>query len=186
MMKRLSNLGMATKALSWTTLLIGIVIMRATLSFALKPGSFQVSYSGISYLLLLLLATAFAIRNASQKMLGSRFFWAFLAVAFGLWTFNQGLDVFYELGLHVEVPDNSIADLVLFLHVVPLMAAVAMFPHRNVSDDKLNKGILNILFLLVFWGFLFGYVVFPYSLSPATLSTYNTRFDVLYLLENLA
>jgi len=66
------------------------------------------------------------------------------------------------------------------------MAAVAMFPHRNISDGRLNKGVLNFLFLLAFWGFLFGYSVFPYWLSPATLPRYNTRFDILYLLENLA
>ena len=181
-----SNLGMGRRGFSWPTLLLGIVIIKAVLSLALKPGSFLLSYSGISYFLLLLLATGFAIRNGIQNTLGSRLFWTFLAIASGLWSLDQGLYLYYELGLHIEVPDNSIADTVLFLHLVPVMAAIATFPHRNGSDGKLYKGILNFLFLLFFWSFLFGYTVFPYRLSHATVPSYFVRFDILYFLENLA
>jgi hypothetical protein len=57
------NLGTGLRLLSWPTALIGIVVIKAVLSLAVKPGSFLVSYSGISYFLLLLLATSFALRN---------------------------------------------------------------------------------------------------------------------------
>ena len=67
-----SNLGMKLRFASWPTALIGIVVIKAVLSLAVKPGSFLVSYSGISYFLLLLLATGFAIRNGIRQTLGSR------------------------------------------------------------------------------------------------------------------
>ena len=194
-----SNLGIKLRFASWPTALIGIVVIKAVLSLAVKPGSFLVSYSGISYFLLLLLATGFAIRNGIRQILGSRPFWVFLAIAYGLWALNQGLKLYYELGRHMDVPDNSIADPVLFLHIVPLMAAVATLPHRNIFDRKpyrailnsllLYHAILNTLLLLFFWGFLYGYIVFPYQylfVSSATPSSYGPRFDILYLLENLA
>ena len=115
----------------------------------------------------------------------------FLAIAYGLWALNQGLMLYYELGRHMDAPDNSIADPVLFLHIVPLMAAVATLPHRNVSDRKPYRDDLEttLSLLLFFWGFLYGYIVFPYQylfLSSATPSSYGVRFDILYLLENLA
>jgi PAS domain S-box-containing protein len=182
----LSTLGTGLRGFSWSTLLVGIVVVKAVLSLAVTPGSFLFSYSGISYFLLLVLATGFAIRNGIQDTLRSRLFWIFLAVAYGLWMLDQGLTIYYELGLHIEVPDNSIADSVLFLHIVPLMAAVAMFPHRNAAADKVYRGMLNFLFLLSFWGFVFGYTTFPYRLSHATLPTYDTRFDILYFVENLS
>ena len=194
-----SNLGIKLKFASWPTALIGIVVIKAVLSLAVKPGSFLLSYSGISYFLLLLLATGFAMHNGIQQTYGSRPFWVLLAIAYGLWALNQGLNLYYELGRHMDAPDNSIADPVLFLHIVPLMAAVATLPHRNVFDRKpygaiLNSllvyhSILNSLLLLFFWGFLYGYIVFPYQylfLSSASHSSYGRRFDVLYLLENLA
>ena len=170
--------------LSWRTALVGIVVIKTILSLAVKPGSFLLSYSGISYFLLLLLATSFAIRNAILKTLGSRRFWVFLAIASGLWGLDQWLYLYYELGLRVAVPDNSIADTLLFFHIVPLMAAVASLPHRKVPDRQPYQPILNSLLILFFWVFLYGYFVFPYQyLYPA--SSYGLRFDVLYLLESL-
>src|SRR5215469_10786357 len=169
---------------SWRTALIGIVAIKAILALAVKPGSFLVSYSGISYFILLLLASSFAVRNATQKTLGSRRFWVLLAIAGGLWGLHQWLNLYYELGLHVAVPNNSIADTLLFFHIVPLTAAVANVPHREVHDRDLYPPILNFLLILIFWVFLYGYIVFPYQyLYPA--SSYGLRFDILYLVESL-
>src|SRR5580692_9029217 len=169
---------------SWPTALIGIVVIKAVLSLAVKPGSTLFSYSGISYFLLLLLATSFAIRNGIQNVLVGRPFWMCLAIAYGLWSLNQGLYLYYELGLRMEVPDNSIADSLLFLHIVPLMAAVATLPHRNISHRNPYRVILNSLLLLFFWSFLYGYAVFPYQYFRDATS-YALRFDILYLSENL-
>lgn len=183
-----SDFGIGLRLSSWPAALIGILVIKAVLSLAVKPGSFLVDYSGISYFLLLLLATSFAIRNATQETLGSRSFWVFLAIAYGLWAFDQGMYIYYELGLHVEMPNDSIGDPVLFLHLVPLLAALATLPHRNISGRKPYRAILNALFLLFFWSFLYGYIVFPYRYLPSSASSpgYDLRFDILYLLENLA
>jgi len=78
-----SNLGRKLRFAFWPTALIGIVVIKAVLSLAVKPGSFLVSYSGISYFLLLLLATGFAIRNGIRQTLGTRPFWVLLAIAYG-------------------------------------------------------------------------------------------------------
>ncbi len=183
-----SNLDMGLRFSSWPTALIAIVVIKAVLSLAVKPGSFLASYSGISYFLLLLLATGFAIRNGVQSTLGSRSFWVFLAIAYGFWSLHQGLSVYYERVLHIEAPNNSIADPVLFLHILPLIAAVATLPHRNVSYRRPYRTILNFFLMLFFWGFLYGYAVFPfqYLFSNTTPTSYDLRFDILYLLENLA
>jgi len=170
---------------SWRTALIGIVVIKAVLSLAVKPGSFLVSYSGISYLLLLLLATIFAIRNGIQNTLGSRIFWFFIATGYGFWTLNQYLQLHYELGLHAEVPQNSIADTLLFFHVVPFMAVVATFPWRDGVNRKLSRVVLESFFVLLFWASVFAYGVLPYQYWYST-SSYGVRFDILYLAANLA
>jgi PAS domain S-box-containing protein len=185
MTKRFSmKLGSGLRFSFWPTALIGIVVIKAVLSLDVRPGSFLLSYSGISYLLLLFLATGFAIQNGIQKTLGSRPFWLFLAIGCGLWALHQYLTLFYELVRHIEMPDNSIGDPALFLHVVALMAAVATLPYRNVSDRKLSDAILNSLLLLFFWSFLYGYLVFPYQYFP-NVAGYEWRYDILYSVENL-
>jgi PAS domain S-box-containing protein len=180
-----SNVGTGLRFSLWPTALFGILVIKAVLSLGVKPGSFLLSYSGISYFLLLFLATCFAIRNGIQNTLGRRPFWVLLALAYALWALHQCLTLYYELGRHIEAPFSSIADPMLFLHIVPLMAAVVTLPHRNVSDRKLYRPILNSLLLLFFWSFLYGYLVFPYQYFPNAAS-YAVRFDILYLWENLA
>jgi len=175
---------MRLRSSSWRTALIGIVVIKAVLSVAVKPGSFVVSYSGISYLLLLLFATGFAIRNTLQNTLRGRTFWAFLGTAYGLWALNQGIQLYYELVRHIETPNDSIADTLLFLHIVPLMAAVATLPNRSASGRRLYRVLIDSLLLLFFWTFLYGYAVFPYQYLYST-SSYAIRFDLIYLLENL-
>src|SRR5215471_3318097 len=169
---------------SWRTALIGIVVIKAVLSLAVEPGSFVVSYSGISYFLLLLLATSFAIRNGIQNTLGSRTFWFFLATGYGLWAGDQYLQLHYELGLHIEVPQNSISDTLLFLHVMLLMAVVTALPSRDGASRKLSRIGLESLVLLFFWTVLYAYIVFPYQYRHPT-SSYGVRFDILYLSANL-
>src|SRR5271169_4050649 len=93
-----SNLGIESRLPSWPTVLISIVVIKAVLSLAVKPGSELVSYSGVSYFLLLLLATGFAIRNGIQNTLGRRPFWVLLSIAFGLWSLDQAIYLYYELG----------------------------------------------------------------------------------------
>ncbi len=168
----------------WPTVLIGIVVIKAVLSLAAKPGSFLFSYSGISYFVLLLLAAGFAVRNAINNTLGNRPFWIFFAMACGLWSFDQWLTLYYELGLHILVPDNSIADPVLFLHIVPFMAAALILPSRTASDRSLYRVSLDFLLLLFFWGFLYAYAVFPYEYLSPSAANYALRYDSLYLAEN--
>src|SRR5215469_3616253 len=175
---------MGRRLSSWQTALIGVVVIKAVLSLAVKPGSFLVSYSGISYFLLLVLATTFSIRNGIQNTLGSRTFWFLLATGFGLWSLNQYLQLHYELGLHVEVPQDSIADTLLFLHVVPLMAVVTVLPSRAEAKPKLSRVALVSFFLLLFWISLYAYAVLPYQHLHST-SSYGVRFDILYLAANL-
>jgi hypothetical protein len=170
-----SSLGTGLRFSSWPTALIGIVVIKALLSLAVTPGSFLFDYSGISYFLLLFLATCFAIHNGIENRLGTRPFWLFLAIAYGIWALDQWIFLYYEVGLHIEVPDNSIADPLLFLHIVPLMAAVATFPHRNVSGRKLYRAIFNALLLLFFWSFLYGYTVFHTNTCSRRLRTRATR-----------
>jgi PAS domain S-box-containing protein len=180
-----SNLGVRLRSLSWPVALIAILIVRAVVSFAAKPGSPLLSYGGISYFLLLLLATGFAIRNAIQNTLGSRPFWVLLAIGYSLWTLDQSIFLYHQFVLHTQVPDDSIADPVLFLHIVPFMAAVATLPTPHIAGPRLYRVLSNFLLFLFLWGFLYFYAVFPYQYLFASTTAYALRFDILYLIENL-
>src|SRR5271156_4814738 len=170
----------------WSSLLFGFLAIKAVLSLGLGLGDQLAPYGTSIYFALLLLATGFAILNAVQRTQGRRVFWVFIALGYGLWSLDQWLYVYYGFLRHTEVPDNSIADPALFLHLVPLMAAVAMLPHLNRYDQKAYRASLTFLFLLVAWVFLYAFLLFPYQYLFANPAIYNPRFTTLYGIENLA
>src|SRR5271156_3990732 len=152
-MERLSkNLGIRPGSLFWPSALLAILIVRGVLSFTARPDSSLLAFGGISYFLLLLLATGFAIRNGIQNTLGCRPFWVLLGIGYGLWVLDQSIFLFHEFVLHTDVPDKSIADPLLFLHLVPFMAAVAVLPAPQQPAPRLDRMLSNFLLLLFFWG----------------------------------
>lgn len=165
----------------WLPALLGVVAVKAILTISLKSVPLVYSYSGISYLLLLLLATGFSVRNAIQNALRARPFWVLLAAGCGLWAFHQFLDLYYVLGLHTEIPDNSIADEVLFAHLVPFIAAAASLWNLHRSDRHPRRWVMNTLLILALWSFLYGFVIAPYKFFGSR--NYDSLFDYLYLAE---
>src|SRR5580692_5063421 len=63
MIERFSSLGMRRRFSFWPAVLVGIVVVKAFLSLAIKPGSWMAAYSGVAYFLLLGLTASFAIRS---------------------------------------------------------------------------------------------------------------------------
>ena len=170
----------------WPTLLVGILVIKATISLTLRQSAIGWAYNTVLYFLLLLLATGLAVLNAARNTQGNRSFWAFIAAGTGLWSLDQWLNVYYRIGFHTDPPDSSIADPSLFLHIVPFMAAVAIRPHLSRLHPKLHRATLNFLVLLFFWVFLYAYLLFPYQYLFWNPAIYNPRFTVLYAVENIA
>ena len=51
-----------------------------------------------------------------------------------LWSATLALWTWYEVILRQTIPDPFIGDVILFVHVVPFIAAVALRPH--LSEEK--------------------------------------------------
>lgn len=175
----------STRISPWAAALVGIVAIKAVLSLSAQTLSFVLSYSGISYFLLLLLATGASIRRAIRSTRRAQRFWYLVALGCGLWASHQFLVLYYQLHLRVDVPDTSIADELLFFHLVPFAAAVATLPNWGGLDRKSHTWVLNTLLIVGFWAFLYGFVVAPYKFLVPNASKYGARFDLLYLVESL-
>jgi len=85
--------------------------------------------SDVIQCLLLFSGTAALIPHAVRSRGRLRLFWTLIATGIAFWLIYQLFWTYYEVWLRTDVPDLCAADVILFLHIVPLMAALALRPH---------------------------------------------------------
>jgi signal transduction histidine kinase len=160
-----------------------IVATTAILALRNSQSVGVIAFSNVTSLLLLVSSAGVMLTISILSRGTSRAFWILMAGGFALWATNQAGWTAYELFLRRPLPDPFFGDALLFLHVVPFMAAVVLRPHR--IHEKTSFGILNTLMLLIWWVFLYGFVVFPDEYVSLNTPVYTRSYDLLYLIESL-
>ncbi|HZE26440.1 MAG TPA: ATP-binding protein [Terriglobales bacterium] len=162
----------------------GLILTVAAVSWFAPRGPRLTGFGDLLALTLLIASCVAMLRNAVTQN-RSRAFWWLLAAGCLLWTINTAFWAYYEVILQREIPEPCIGDVILFIHIAPFMAAVAMRPHRPLKDRKVLLDAINFVMLLVWWVFLYAFIVFPDQYVSLNVAVYSRNYDLLYLLENL-
>ena len=134
---------------------------------------------------ILLCATVVFLANARTAVPKARLFWALMGLGLGMWLTSQLMWTYVEVILRHEAPNPFVGDVILFLHIVPMMAAVALQPHVQRDERTLRAGTLDFALLLTWWMFLYLFVVIPWQYVHPVESVYGRSFDLLYVSEEL-
>lgn len=169
----------------WAIVKVAVVVSVAAAALTLPPGRATTAIGDYVPWILLVIATCVMTVNAVSERGTTRRFWTLMAFGCFLWTINQTGWLYYEIWVKRALPDPFFGDVILFLHVVPFMAAMALRPHRTTQEQKLRFNNLNFLMLAIWWMFLYAFVVFPDEWVVLNVPVYSHSFDVLYLLENV-
>jgi signal transduction histidine kinase len=154
------------------------------ISLALRPSLVRAGVSDV-YLLSLVVATTAAFFWTAKKRPKSRLFWLLMGCGMSFWAVNQSFWVYFEVILHRDVPEPFVGDIILFMHLVPCMAAVALRPHLARRGNSLSMDTINFFMLLLWWVFLYAFLIFPDEFVVYNGAAYSPRFDLLYLIECL-
>jgi signal transduction histidine kinase len=168
----------------WFVLAGGITLALAVVSAAAPPGPVLTGSVDVGYLLLTLAVGVAMLANAWSGQGTNRRFWALMGLGCILWACNEGAWIYFEVLRHRAFPDPSFMDVFLFLHPVPMIAAVGLRPHRSGGEQKFHVRTLDFLMLLVWWMFLYAYVVFPSQYVSVNVAEYDSNFGPLYLVES--
>ena len=114
-----------------------------------------------------------------------RLFWALMTLGVAFWMSYQGLWMYFEVFLRKDFPNPFGGDVVLFLHLVPMTAALAMQPHVQPNDRTTRFGTLDFALLLVWWLYLYLFAVIPWQYVHAYEPSYDHNLNVLYLTEKI-
>ncbi len=115
-----------------------------------------------------------------------RLFWTLILTGITFWFTYQLVWTYYEVWLRTDVPDLCAADMILFLHIVPLLAALALRPHAPQDEYAARLRRLDFALMMVWWGYLYLLIVIPWQYVVADVTAYNNNLNWLYLIEKLA
>jgi len=158
------------------------------LAFALAPvvfpsPFFRVAMGDLVPLLVIAAAVIACARNAFDSRGHTRLFWSLMTAGMAMWCFNQACWTWFEVVVRRPMPQPFQGHIVLFLHVVPIMAAVAIRPHQADEREGMLPSALNVLILMVWWVVVYAFFVFPEEYIVPNIPVYNLRWDLLYNVE---
>ncbi len=179
---------MATRTKLWGSLLVALVIAQIAASLFMHRGAALTIASDLIQGSLLLVATVAFLPNISRSRCPTvqiRLFWILMSVGMLFWLTYQGMWNYFEVYSRVDVPDPFLGDIVLFLHLVPMIAALAVLPHLREDERDERIRMLDFTLLLTWWVFVYVYAVIPWQTVQFDEATYSANFNLAYLTEKL-
>ena len=143
------------------------------------------AFGDIFQCLAALFACVGLMMNSSLPERRTRLFWLLLALGCATWFVGQSIWTYFEVILRKETPNPFIGDVILFLHPVPMIGALALKPHDRRDDLNVHTGYLDFTLLLVWWVYLYLFVVIPWQYIAPNVQTYGFMYDHLAAAENL-
>ncbi len=151
------------------------------------PRSFHLTaFSDIVQCFFLISGTAAFVPLVLRSQGRMRLFWALITLGVSFWLIYQLLWTYYEVVLHTDVPDLFAGDIILFLHIVPFMAALAIRPHIPRDEYAARVGRLDFALLLTWWFYLYVLLVIPWQYVVADIAAYNRHLNAVYTSEEVA
>ncbi|HLZ93692.1 MAG TPA: HAMP domain-containing sensor histidine kinase [Candidatus Acidoferrum sp.] len=158
--------------------------LAASLALAHHPEALT-TFGNLVQCMVPLLANAGLLLNAGTPHWRRNIFWMLLAMGCTLWMLGQFDWTYYEVYAHQPLPQMYGGDIVFFLKGVPVMAALALQPHRKRDEVRLRFGYLNFVLLLTWWTFLYAFVVFPWMYAVPSEAQYNYNFTLISNIQNM-
>jgi signal transduction histidine kinase len=170
--------------------LVCLVGIQAAVSFAAFflhwRGFGLAAFSDFMQCALLLFATLACFLNVQKTKQRARLFWSLMGLGLGSWLVYRMLWTYIEVVQRQEVPDPFTGDAILFLHFVPMMAALALQPDIRQDDTELRLGTLDFALLFLWWVYLYFYAVIPWQFVQSNEAAYDHNWDVAYVAEKVA
>jgi len=176
---------MSNRGKLWSVVACGLVLAQAVASLLLPRSFALIAISDIAQCILLLFGTLALFSNVFATQGRARLFWALMSLGLAFWFSYQMLWTYFEVYQRTDVPNPFVGDVVLFLHIVPMMAALALQPDVQQDQDqrRTRLGSLDFALLLVWWLFLYVYAVIPWQYAHTSATVYEHNLNIVYLTE---
>ena len=170
----------------WLAAVAGALAIFILAAIALPKSYRLIEISDIVQCFLLLSASTSFVLLTLRSQGRKRLFWFLMSLGCSLWFSYQLFWSYFEVVLRTEVPDPCAVDIVIFLHFVPMMAALALRPHAARDEYGARLGRLDFALLMVWWFYLYVLIVIPWQFVTVNVEAYDLNLNALYLAEKVA
>ncbi len=165
---------------------IFVLVIYSVVSLSLKRGSESlVTFGNLVQCIVPLLANAGLLLNAGTPHWRRNLFWMLIAMSSTLWMIGQFQWTYHEVYLHKPLPGLNTGDILFFLRGIPMMAALALRPHRRRGEIQLRFGYLDFVLLFTWWTFLYAFAVLPWIYASPMVAQYNYNYNLLANIQNM-
>lgn len=168
------------------SLLFCLAVTLVSLAAALSlPKGYTLALIGDGMQMILVAAACYlAFQNATQSHSHVRGFWLLVSFGTALWLVSLTLWSIYELWFRRDVPNIPIADILLFVKLVPLTAAFALEPDKPSGFRFRAFGLLDVSILMLYALYLYAFFVYSFRLVPGDIDLYNVHFNIADAIGN--
>jgi diguanylate cyclase (GGDEF)-like protein len=170
----------------WTLAVGALVCVHIAATVLVRRSFALTAFGDILQNLILLASAALFLNNFRLASPRNRLFWGLMSLGLCMWLVSQVTWTYFEVYLRQEVPNPFVGDVILFLHIVPMMAALAIQPHVEQDDRAIRVDTLDFALLMIWWLFLYLFVVIPWQYVHPSEIVYGRSFDLVYVSEELA
>jgi hypothetical protein len=181
---------LAARTKLWFSLLVALVLAQIAASLLMPRGYALTAANDLIQGALLLVGTAAFLLNTDRSRCPTfhiRLFWILTSMGMLLWLTYHGISwIYFEVIKRQEVPDPYLGDIVLFLHLVPMIAALAVLPHLREEERDGRVRMLDFALLLTWWVFVYVYAVIPWQTVQVDEAIYDANLKNAFMTENVA
>lgn len=177
---------MSSRVKTWSVGLLCLVLLQIAASLLSHRSFGLVALSDVLQCLLLASAVLSCLPNIFRHDSRTRLFWILMGLGLTCWLSYQFVWTYVEVIQRQEVPDLFNWDALLFLHIVPMMAALALQPNIEQHERDWRSGSLDFALLLLWWVYVYVYSVLPWQYAYVDPTAYQANLNTSYLVEKVA
>ncbi|ABF43457.1 periplasmic sensor signal transduction histidine kinase [Candidatus Koribacter versatilis Ellin345] len=140
---------------------------------------FRTAFGDLAQAIIVGFAGCVMLLNGFRSEGPARVFWTLFSLGMFFWLADLTIWSYYEVVIQTDVPQLTLGDSYLFLHLVPMVAALGAHPDRRASAIGRQRTWLDFAVLLTYWLYIYALIVMPHQYVKPDIPTYNYNFDII-------
>jgi signal transduction histidine kinase len=166
----------------WITALAALAAVQIASSGMLRGATLAAFADLFQFAIMVFMAVGTAI-NIRPSRGAARGFWILMTVSAVMWAGDYWMWVYYEVIRRLHMPSPQIGDTLLILHVVPIMMALAMAPHRTLKGGSSISSSLEFPLIACWWVYLYFQFTYVWQYLSYDAAAFHRNFNLLYHAE---